>query len=192
MSESMPSPWIRDYLVDVAEIYGAQLYNAPVSKGKKRVQLTDVCPPLLHWSFLTVSQFLTYQEGSYVWAWVSDKDYKVSVRISKDAIDEYERSVGLLSLLHYPLNPWSSRHGRNIIDCRFSLIFIADYRPMFSPRPLGPNILGNTDVFHISLEIGRVSLIGTGGHLFGSPRDLESDEKMKEWVLGLRQDGGGG
>lgn len=90
------------------------------------------------------------------------------------------------------LNPWNSKHGRSIIDCRFFPVFVAGYRPMFSPRPLGPNVVGNTHVSHISLEIGYISSLGTGGHLFGNPRDLESDEKMKEWVLGLRQDGGGG
>lgn len=42
MSESMSSPWIRDYLIDVAETYGVQLYNTPLPKGKKRVQLTNV------------------------------------------------------------------------------------------------------------------------------------------------------
>jgi hypothetical protein len=63
---------------------------------------------------------------------------------------------------------------------------------MFAPRPLGQNATGNTSVSHISLEIGHVKSVGIGGHLFGNPRDLESDENMKEWVLGLRQDGGGG
>ena len=63
---------------------------------------------------------------------------------------------------------------------------------MFSPRPLGTNARGNTTASHISLEVGYVSLVGIGGHLFGNPRDLESDDKMREWVLGLRLDGGGG
>ncbi|KAG6372304.1 hypothetical protein JVT61DRAFT_7744 [Boletus reticuloceps] len=161
MSESMSSPWIRDYFMNVAETFGAQFYNAPVSSDKKKVQLTD---------------FLTYQENSYVWAWISDKDYKVSVRISKDAADQYK-----------------SRHsGRNLIDCRFSVVTISNYRPMFSPRPLGSNTTGNTSVAHISLEISQVKQVGIGGHLFGNPRDLELSENVKEWVLGLRQDGGGG
>ncbi|KAF8554167.1 hypothetical protein OG21DRAFT_1603650 [Imleria badia] len=142
MSESISSPWIRDYLSGVAETYGAQFYNAPVSSTKRKVQLTD---------------FLTYQENSYVWAWISDKEYRVSVRISKDAVDLYK-----------------------------------SYRPMFSPRPLGPNATGNTPVSHISLEIGHVKSVGVGAHLFGNPRDVESDENLKEWVVGLRQDGGGG
>lgn len=42
MSESMSPSWIRDYLIGVAETHGAQLYNAPVTKVKKKVQLTDV------------------------------------------------------------------------------------------------------------------------------------------------------
>lgn len=43
----MSGPWIRDYLVDVAETYGTQLYDAPRSSlpsGKKKVQLVDVRP----------------------------------------------------------------------------------------------------------------------------------------------------
>lgn len=90
------------------------------------------------------------------------------------------------------LNPCNSLHRRNIIDCRFSVVVISGYRPMFSPRPLGPNATGNTPVSHISLDVDFVKLLGIGGHLFGNPRDLESDENMKEWMLGLRQDGGGG
>ena len=96
MSESMSSPWIRDYLVDVAETCGAQFYSAPVTTTKKKVQLADVRSPLPHPPILTVSlQFLTYQGNSYVWAWISDKDHRVSVRISQDAVDEYKRSVEL-------------------------------------------------------------------------------------------------
>jgi len=192
MSESMSGPWIRDYLMDVAETYGAQLYNAPVSTGKKKVQLIDVRAPLPYSSILTVTfQFLTYQENSYVWAWISDKDHRVSVRISKDTVDQYKRLVDSHCPTLHP-NPCNSIHGRNIIDCRFSLVFVSQYRPMFSPRPLGPNATGNTPVSHISLEICHVKSVGIGGHLFGNPSDLESDENMKEWVLGLRQDGGGG
>ena len=141
----------------------------------------------------TPLQLLTYQENSYVWAWISDRDYRVSVRISKHAADQYKRSVRLpASPLCRLLSPCNSVYGRNVIDSRFFLVFVSSYRPIFSPRPLGPNASGNTPVSHISLEIDHVTLIGTSGHLFGNPRDLESDENMKEWVLGLRQDGGGG
>ena len=98
----MSTPWIRDYLLDVAQTYGAQLYNTPVTPAKKRVQLTDVRSWLPYSPILTVAlQFLTYQESSYVWAWISDKDHRVSVRISKDAVDQYKRSVGLPLPLYY-------------------------------------------------------------------------------------------
>jgi hypothetical protein len=82
--------------MDVAQTYGAQHYNAPVTAGKKKVQLTDVRSWIPSSPILTVArQFLTYQESSYVWAWISDKGHRVSVRISKDAVDQYKRSVGL-------------------------------------------------------------------------------------------------
>lgn len=42
MAESFPPAWISDYLIDVAETHGAQLYDAPLFNKKKRVQLTEV------------------------------------------------------------------------------------------------------------------------------------------------------
>ncbi|KAF9227385.1 hypothetical protein BS17DRAFT_775398 [Gyrodon lividus] len=156
----MPGPWICSYFINIAEIYGAQLYNTPLSHKKKRVQLTD---------------FLTYHDDSYIWAWASDKEHRVSIRITKDAVEDYKRL-----------------HGRKLIDFRFAPVFISNFRPMFAPRPLGGNMKGNTPISYLSLEVGSVKLIGTGGHLFGNPLDLESDDKLKEWAAGLRQDGGGG
>ncbi|KIL00711.1 hypothetical protein PAXRUDRAFT_798762 [Paxillus rubicundulus Ve08.2h10] len=90
MSESIPNPWICSYCIDVAESYGAKLYNAPVFQRKKRVQLTE---------------FLTYQDNSYVWAWASDKEYRISIRIEKDAVDDYKRSVKLSASPHHPSHP---------------------------------------------------------------------------------------
>ncbi|KAF8844341.1 hypothetical protein BDN67DRAFT_1000321 [Paxillus ammoniavirescens] len=152
MSESIPNPWI--------ESYGAQLYNAPIFQRKKRVQLAEL---------------LTFEDNSYIWAWASDKEHRISIRIAKDAVDEYKRL-----------------HGRKLVDSRFSLVFISQFRPIFAPRPIGGNIRGNTLISHLSLEVGHVKLIGTGGHIYGNPLDLDSNEKLKEWITGLRQDGGGG
>jgi len=42
MAESIPAAWISDYLIDAAETYGAQHYDVPPFKKKKRVQLIEV------------------------------------------------------------------------------------------------------------------------------------------------------
>lgn len=53
MADSIPGPWICDYLVEVAENHGAQFFNESAFSRKKKVQLIDVstqhhrdcCPP---------------------------------------------------------------------------------------------------------------------------------------------------
>ncbi|KAF9241558.1 hypothetical protein BU15DRAFT_73284 [Melanogaster broomeanus] len=160
MSDSLPHPWIYSYFIDVAETYGAKFYDVAPFQKKKKVQLTD---------------FLTYEDDSYLWAWVSDKEHNVSVRISRDAVQEYNRL-----------------HGRKLLDSRYFSVFITNFRPMFSPRPLGGKTIGNTPISHLSLDVGCVKLMGAGSHIFGNPVDIESNESMKEWAAGLRQDGGGG
>ncbi|KAI6157772.1 hypothetical protein BKA82DRAFT_996110 [Pisolithus tinctorius] len=160
MADSIPDPWICNYLIDVAEKHGGQLYNAPIYDKRKRVQVTE---------------FLTFHEDSYIWAWVSDKSHCIPVRISREAVEDF-----------------SGRCGRPVVDCRFAIVFIKKFRPMFAPRPLGANQRGNTPISHIALDVGNVKLVGLGGHVFCDPKDVESDASVKKWVLGLREDGGGG
>jgi len=43
MSETLNSPWIADYLINIAETYGCSLSNAPIHvKPGKKVQLLQV------------------------------------------------------------------------------------------------------------------------------------------------------
>ncbi|KAI6166192.1 hypothetical protein EDD17DRAFT_1551328 [Pisolithus thermaeus] len=160
MADSIPGPWIRDYLIEVAERHGEQLYNVPLCNKMRKVQLTEL---------------LTFHENSYVWAWISDKTHRIAVRISKEGVEAYE-----------------ARHSRKVIDCRFSVVFIQDFRPIFAPRPVGANQKGNTPMSHIALEVGCVKFVGIGSHVFCDPKDVESNASVKEWVMGLREDGGGG
>ncbi|KAI6121694.1 hypothetical protein F5141DRAFT_1289858 [Pisolithus sp. B1] len=160
MADSIPGPWICDYLIEVAERHGEQLYNVPFCNKRKKVQLTEL---------------LTFHKNSYVWAWISDKVHRIAVRISREGVEDYE-----------------ARHGRKVIDCRFAVVFIRDFRPIFAPRPVGANQKGNTPISHIALEVGCVNFVGIGSHVFCDPKDVESNASVKEWVLGLREDGGGG
>lgn len=46
---------------------------------------------------------------------------------------------------------------------------------------------------HIALEINDIEVLGSEGEgLFGSPRELEQDEDIAEWIAGLRQGGNAG
>lgn len=45
----------------------------------------------------------------------------------------------------------------------------------------------------LSLECHSVTLTGAAGSgVFGMPKQVNSDPKVKEWLLGLREGGGGG
>lgn len=86
-----------------------------------------------------------------------------------------------------------SQHcDRSVIDHRFAMVFIQHFRPIFSPRPLGGTAEGNTPTPHLALEVSYVKSIAYGAHVFGDPKDVESNSLVHEWVMGLRQDGGGG
>ena len=52
MAQSL-QPWICTYLINVAETYGGDLIQVPVEKGKKIVQVVQVCQLL--WIVLRVA-----------------------------------------------------------------------------------------------------------------------------------------
>ncbi|KIM65018.1 hypothetical protein SCLCIDRAFT_585033 [Scleroderma citrinum Foug A] len=136
-------------------------------------QLYDV-PPFIKKKRVQLIEFLTFHENSYVWACASDKTHRIPIRISREAAEEFK----------------AKNSGRNVVDYRFALVFIKHFRPIFSPRPLGGGLKGNTPTPHLALEVGYVENIGPGTHIFGDPNDVESNSLVHEWVAGLRRDGG--
>ncbi|KAI6002731.1 hypothetical protein EDD15DRAFT_2465522 [Pisolithus albus] len=156
MADSIPSSWICDYLIEIAERHGGQLGDVPLCNKKKRVQLTE---------------FLTFHENSYVWAWISDKAHRIAVRISREGVENFK----------------AQHAGREVFDCRFAVMFIQNFRPILARRPVGANQKGNTPISHIALEIQHVKHVGPGGHVFCDPKDVESNPSVKENVLKLRK-----
>ncbi|KAI0295822.1 hypothetical protein B0F90DRAFT_1820266 [Multifurca ochricompacta] len=69
MSENLNTPWIAEYLINVAETYGCELSDVPlhVKPGKK------------------------FTEDDCIWAYVSDKHQQIPVRFSRHAIAQYSK-----------------------------------------------------------------------------------------------------
>lgn len=56
-----------------------------------------------------------------------------------------------------------------------------------------PSTHGMSSMSHLALEVKEFDVKGSfGADPWGSPQDVESDERIREWIEGLRTDGGGG
>lgn len=73
------------------------------------------------------------------------------------------------------------------------MIQIKDFRPKFTRVPPGNNVRTLSAQSYLALEVGYVDVLGSDGEgLFGNPKDIEENDKLKLWSDGLREDGGGG
>jgi hypothetical protein len=45
---------------------------------------------------------------------------------------------------------------------------------------------------HLALEVGFIEVVGGEGEKGKPCKDAETDEKLKLWTQGMREDGGGG
>ncbi|KAJ7188340.1 hypothetical protein C8R46DRAFT_1183854 [Mycena filopes] len=73
MSENV-RPWIKDYLIQVAETVGGNLTAVPLQEKGKKVQICE---------FLTSGP---ENEDSVIWALVHDKAFSIPVKFSKEAV----------------------------------------------------------------------------------------------------------
>ncbi len=82
--------------------------------------------------------------------------------------------------------------GGLITNNKTALIYIENFRPMFTRVPRGRG-LGMTKSSFIALEVGSFGLMGSlNAEIWGSPRDITSDPLVLEWCKGLSDGGGGG
>ena len=63
---------------------------------------------------------------------------------------------------------------------------------MFSRIPVGNGINEMSPDSHLALEIGEVQIIGSIGDMPPKAMDIEENDKLKQWTLGLREHGDGG
>ncbi len=100
MSDTIPSPWIVNFLVSVAEEYGGNLSVAPPKAKTAKAQLVKVQPRqrsrlvLLLNLLPLLGQFLTFPDPGdtapcNIWVEISDKKHIIHARLSQDAMTRY-------------------------------------------------------------------------------------------------------
>ncbi|OJA08685.1 hypothetical protein AZE42_01178 [Rhizopogon vesiculosus] len=165
MSDSIPSQWISQHIIKVAETFGKSFTEVPIDAitpdRMKRVQIIE---------------FLTYNENTTIWGRVSDKESVIPVCFTKAAVSQYMKEV----------------HGRRLTEAKNAVFCIGQLRPIFVQIPVGNNRPKFTEELHIALEVGDVKYIGPALGVCGSPQDVELNTKVKGWVRGLRRGGDGG
>ncbi|KAF7376087.1 Proteophosphoglycan ppg4 [Mycena sanguinolenta] len=164
-------PWIRDYLINVAETYGGNLSSAPLEKKGKKAQIIE---------FLTVG---TENQESAVWAMVHDKALIVPVKFSKEAVMECNK----FNCLDY----MNSVSGRRLTETKTALVTLKQFRPFSTRIPFRNG--GMTPESQLALHCDSVSIVGSlGENRWGNPKELDSDPDLLEWSHALRQHGGAG
>ncbi|KAH8107992.1 hypothetical protein BXZ70DRAFT_27293 [Cristinia sonorae] len=163
MANALKHPWICDYLIEVAEEYGANISGIPPHPLTKKAQLI---------------KFLTHpkpDEDSWVWATISDKVYTIPVRFSKEAVAAYRS------------NPQT---GCDLTELKTAFIQLKSFRPMLARVPSGGRM---SDVARLWLEVKEFEVKGSyGAEVWSSPTDVETEQRIRVWAEGLRSDGGGG
>ncbi|OSD07099.1 hypothetical protein PYCCODRAFT_1474457 [Trametes coccinea BRFM310] len=168
MSEVIRSPWILDYLISVAETYGGDLSSVPRSEKRRKAQFV---------------KFLTFppadsQEPCMIWVDVSDEKHLIHARLSPEAMQRYMQN---------PANMGP------ITALRSALVRLGRFRPAFARVALRDPGGGMTKKPRLYLDVDEFDLLGSFGEpMWGSPVDIAQDVNIREWMEGLRQDGGGG
>ncbi|PPQ99753.1 hypothetical protein CVT24_009736 [Panaeolus cyanescens] len=184
MSESL-SQWICQYLVEIAQKYGAQVSSFPNFSKKKKVQITEL---------LWVDDNDT---NSSAWVHVSDKVNTIPVKFSSDAVKAFNASSSrsLYFFAHFSPKKLKLVSYSKLPENKGSVVQMKDFKVILSRIPnLGSSVQGGMtkDAF-LALECHSVSYMGAAGSsIFGSPRQVNSDPQVKEWLHGLREGGGAG
>ncbi|TFK90050.1 hypothetical protein K466DRAFT_661106 [Polyporus arcularius HHB13444] len=168
MSDTIPSPWIVNFLVSVAEEYGGNLSVAPPKAKGAKAQLV---------------KFLTFPDPGdtapcNIWVEISDKKHIIHARLSQDAMTRY---------LQHPLYG-----GKPITSHKSALVSLQRVRVAFGRVP-NRESKGMTKDATLFLDVEEFELKGAFGEaMWGSPVDITSDKNIRDWTNGLRQDGGAG
>ncbi|KAL1669619.1 hypothetical protein GGF50DRAFT_43723 [Schizophyllum commune] len=161
MSNSL-YPWIADYLVRIAEQHGVKIWDAPTDK--KKAQIIE---------FKRKGRAHD-DDDSFVWAEVSDKDYRMPIRFSKESVAAYRQRT------------------RAHMEDKKSAIATVTVRPMHTHVPLGDG-QGVSHDLRLALDCTEFHLIGSfGEEVFGKPKPLRLHPEISAWEKALRKDGGEG
>jgi hypothetical protein len=73
-----------------------------------------------------------------------------------------------------------------------ALVCIKDFRPIFTRVPVGNGVRKNSSQSRLALAVGFIEVIGGEGERIKAVQDVETNDKVRRWTEGLREDGGGG
>ncbi|KAL1946002.1 hypothetical protein VTO73DRAFT_2004 [Trametes versicolor] len=169
MGDSLRAPWILDYLISNAEQYGGNLSAVPRTEKPSKAQLV---------------KFLTFAPADstapcVIWADVSDKKHYIHARLSVDAIERY---------MQHP-----SHAGVSITSHKSACVRLRKVRLAFGRVARRDNAGGMTSERRLYLDVDEIDLLGAFGETtWGAPVDIAQDPNIREWMIGLGQDGGGG
>ncbi|KAJ7594834.1 hypothetical protein C8J56DRAFT_927750 [Mycena floridula] len=163
MSTSLGDPWISDYVVNIAESFGANLGGSPLYEKNKRVQIVE---------FLTFAP--DHQVPSSIWAKVSDKFDLIPIKFTKDSVALYFQ-----------------QEKKRLTEVKTALISIQEFKLILARIPLSRG--GRTGDRHLALECNKFKVLGSQGDMkWGDPKDVEQNQDINDWRIGLSKDGGDG
>ncbi|KAH9892786.1 hypothetical protein C8Q73DRAFT_699460 [Cubamyces lactineus] len=168
MADTIRAPWILDYLINIAEEYGGDLASVPRPVKPFRAQII---------------KFLTFpppdsKEPCVIWADVSDKKHFIHARLSLEAMQRYMQS---------------GQYTGPLTSHKSAMVRLIRIRPAFARVARRDGNTGMTDHLRIFLDVDEFELLGACGEpAWGSPVDVAQNADIREWMLGLQQDGGGG
>ncbi|OBZ70855.1 hypothetical protein A0H81_09085 [Grifola frondosa] len=127
-------------------------------------------------------KFLTSQrpgslDACNIWVELSDKEHCILARLTEEAMRRYKED---------PIFG-----GKPVAEHRSALVVIKAFRPCFGRVPSHDG-KGMTPERYLFLDVDQFQLKGGfGEERWGSPADIANDPNIREWLQGLRQDGGG-
>ena len=86
-----------------------------------------------------------------------------------------------------------AHHGKPITSCKSAFVLLKDFRPTFGRVARKDGHTGMTEEATLFLDVDTIVLRGAFGEAtWGTPVDASNDPKIRDWIHGLRQDGGAG
>ena len=81
--------------------------------------------------------------------------------------------------------------GKSLSGYKTAILNIKMFRPMFARAPSSKGTMNEHP--QVVLEVNEFTLLGGFGEgVYGWPREVGTNESIREWSEGLRSDGGGG
>jgi hypothetical protein len=83
-------------------------------------------------------------------------------------------------------------NARHLVNRLCALVCIKDFRPILTRVPVGNGVRKNSSQSRLALAVEFIDIVGGAGEQIRAVQDVETNDKVRRWTEGLREDGGGG